>query len=119
MSDARALVADDHVGHVDFEHHGDVPGHRVDGDAEDELLEQTTVAHARGLTEEVERHVGADRHVAPDADEVDVHELTPGGVALDLPDEREHGVAVDFEVDQRVGAALALRGCATARGPGR
>ena len=48
-----------------------------------------------------------DRDVAADADEVDVHELAPRGVALDLPDEREHGVAVDFEVDQRVGAALA------------
>ena len=36
-----------------------------------------------------------------------MHELAPGGVALDLAGEREHVVAVDVEVDQRVGAALA------------
>ena len=114
-----ALVADDELRHVDLEHDRDVPRHRFDGDAEHELLEQTTVAHARGLTEEVERHVGAHRDVAADADEVDVHELAPRGVTLDLPDEGEHGVAVDLEVDQGVGAALARRGCATAREPAR
>ena len=65
------------------------------------------VLHAVGLADEVERDLGAHRDVAADADEVDVHELAPGGVALDLAGEREHVVAVDVEVDQRVGAALA------------
>ena len=107
MSDARRWSPMTSSATSTSKHHGDVPGHRLDGDAEHELLEQTAVAHTRGLTEEVERDVGADRDVAADADEVDVHELTPRGVTLDLPDEREHGVAVDLEVDQRVGAALA------------
>src|SRR5262249_10092202 len=72
-----------------------------------ELFEEAAVAHAGGLAEEVERHVGADCDVAPDADEVDVDEVAPGVVALDLAGQREHGLAVELEVDQGVGAGLA------------
>ena len=52
------------------------------------------------------RDLGAHRDVAADADEVDVHQLAPRGVALDLAGEGEHALAVDVEGDQRVGAAL-------------
>ena len=66
----------------------------------------------------MERDLGAHRDVAADADEVDVHELAPGRVALDLAGEREHVVAVELEGDQRVGAALAGEDVLRARGPG-
>ena len=39
---------------------------------------------------EVDRDLGAHRDVAADADEVDVHQLAPRGVAVDLAGEREH-----------------------------
>ena len=94
-------------GDVDLDRHRDVARHRLDGEVEEQLLEQTAVLHAGGLADEVDRDLGAHGDVAADADEVDVHELAPGGVALDLPGEREHVVAVDLEGDQRVGAALA------------
>ena len=84
----------------------DVARHRLDGEVEDELLEQAAVAHTGGLTDEVHGDLGADRDVAADADEVDVHQLTPRGVALDLPGEGEDVVAVDLERDQRVGTTL-------------
>ena len=54
----------------------------------------------------MQRHFGGHRDVAADADEVDVDQLTAGGVALDLPGEGEHRVTVELEVDQRVRAAL-------------
>ena len=74
---------------------------------EEQLLEQAAVLHAGGLAVEVERDLGAHRDVAADADEVDVHQLAPGGVALDLAGEGERALAVDVEGDQRVGARLA------------
>jgi hypothetical protein len=55
----------------------------------------------------VQRDFGRDGDVAPDADEVDVHEVAPGGVALDLAGEREVLVTVDLEVDQGVRPGLA------------
>ena len=101
------LVADGERRHVDLEGHRDVAGHGFDGEVEDQLLEQSAVAHAGGLTDEVHGDLGADGDVAADADEVDVHQLAPRGVALDLAGEGEDVVAVDLERDQRVGTALA------------
>ena len=69
---------------------GMFPGIASIGEVEEQLLEQAAVVHAGGLAEQVERDLGADRDVAADADEVDVHELAPGRVTLDLAGEREH-----------------------------
>ena len=74
---------------------------------EEQLLEQTAVPHAGGLTDEVDRDLGAHRDVAVDADEVDVHQDPLGGVAVDLAGEGEHALAVDVEGDQGVGTRLA------------
>src|SRR4029079_2258626 len=100
------LVADGEVRHVDLDRHRDVAGHGLHGELEQELLEPAAVPDARRLAEQVDGDLGAHRDVPTDADEVDVHQLTAGGVAVDLPGEGEHALAVDVQGDQRVGAAL-------------
>ena len=62
-----------------------------------ELLEHAALLHARRLTLEVERDLGAHRDVAADAHEVDVDELVAGRVALDLAGQGE-GVVVAVEL---------------------
>ena len=61
-----------------------------------------------GLAGEVDRDLGGHGDVAADPDEVDVDEVAPQRVALDLAGEGEDVVAVDLERDQRVDAAVAL-----------
>ena len=80
------LVADRELAHVDLDLAGDVLGLGLDRQAEDGLLEQTAVAHADRLADEVQRDLGGDRDVGADPDEVDVDQVAaasggagPGG----------------------------------------
>ena len=75
-------------------------------EAEDELLDEPSVATPGRLADEVQRDLGLDRDVAADPHEVDVHEIATRRVSLDLAGEGELLVAVDLEADQGVGAAL-------------
>ena len=110
------LVADVEVVHLDLDRPGDVLGHGLDRETEHQLLEQPAVADPFGLADEVERDFGADRDVGADPDEVEVHEVTAGGVALHLAGEGELVVAAE------AGAGSACwprgRGCGSAPGTG-
>ena len=93
---------------VDLDRHRDVARHAPRREVEEQLLEQAAVLHTRRPRRS--RWIGISALTATsrsDADEVDVHELALGGVALDLAGEREHALAVDVEGDQRVGPGLA------------
>ena len=100
------LVTDLERRDVDLDHVRDVGRLRLDGEAEDQLLDQATVAAPGCLTDEVQRDLGLDRDVAADAHEVDVDEVATGGVSLDLTGERELLVPLDLEADQGVRATL-------------
>src|SRR5439155_11279949 len=101
------VVADGELRDVVLDRHRDVARHRLDRQREELLLEEATVAYADRLAGEVDGDLGGDGDVAPDADEVDVHEVAAGRVPLDLPREGEDALAVDLERDQGVGPALA------------
>ena len=64
MSDAWSWSPIVERRHVELDRHRDVARHRLDGDREHELLEQTAVSHAGGLADQVERDLGAHRDVA-------------------------------------------------------
>ena len=85
-------------------HGRDVLGLRLDRKAEDELLDDAAGTHTCRLTGEVQRHLGRDRDVGADADEVDMDEIAARRVALHLAGERQRLVAVDLQGDQGVGA---------------
>src|SRR5439155_17282515 len=85
----------------------DVFGLGLDAEREHELLENAAVTHAFGLADEVNGDLGGDGDVAAHPDEVDVQDVAPGRVPLDLPGERQVLLAVHHEGDQRVGAGLA------------
>ncbi len=64
MSSTRSWSPMASARHVDLDRDRDVAGHGLDGEVEEQLLEQTAVPHAGGLTDEVDRDLGAHRDVA-------------------------------------------------------
>jgi hypothetical protein len=84
----------------------ELAGPSLDREGVHHLLEHAALRQTFGFALEVETHLGLNRLVGPDPDEVDVHERALHRVALDLPGERELFGAVDLERDQRVRARL-------------
>ena len=104
------LVTEREARDVDGERVRDVARHGLDRDAEEQLLEQATLAHTRRVALGVQRDLGADRDVAAHAHEVDVHEVAAGRVALDLAGERERVVVrAEVQRDQRVRTTRAVQ----------
>ena len=102
-------VADHQLADVVLERVRDVAGQGLDREREERLLEQTAVADALGLADELDRHLGLDRLVGAHADEVDVQHGAAHGVAVHLAGQRELVALVDLQGDQRVAATRAVQ----------
>ena len=75
----------------------------------------TAVLDLLGLAHEDDRHVDGDEGVGVDPQEVDVQDVAPHRVALQVLHDGEVGLAVDVEGDQGVGARLGAEGTAQLR----
>src|SRR5262249_55598516 len=105
VGDAQ-LVAGLAGGDIGLDARRDVLGLGLDAEREHKLLEDAAVSDAFGLAGEVDGDLGGDGDVAPHPDEVDVQEVPPGRMPLDLPGEREVLLAIQLDGDERVGARL-------------
>ena len=118
VTPGRSLELAERDGAVDLEagdavldHVGDVVRHGLDRDLTDRVLEDAAGLDV-GLVDvdQLDDHLGLDRHVEVDAQQVDVHGLPADGVTDAL---LEHdgfgGAVVDLEIDHAPARASALR----------
>ncbi len=83
---------------------------RVDGEGEHLLFDQAVaVLHLERLTDEGDRHVGADHLVAADDDEVDVGDRLRHRVTLHVAGDRQVGPRAGVERQQLVRPGLAVQ----------
>src|SRR5207248_9801 len=101
VADPEALVQSER-GDVRLDGGGNVLGERLDVEVPEVMLDHPTLLHAMRLAGDVDGNFDRDLLVPRDPDEVDVLELPPQVIPLDLPGHGQYRVAVQAQFDQHV-----------------
>ncbi len=103
------LASHVNVADIELDRSRNISRARFDGQAEQQLLEQPSVAHANGLAHKIHGDFGLHCHVSADPHEIDMRHLATHRVSLDLARKGQNLRRANLQGDQRVRPGIAVQ----------